>query len=267
MPDMIRPAVSHGTETLSLGDFLAAMKRSRRLRPMLLDAFVEHYLVNRARRAGLSVNDQELQQAADNFRLRNGMASSEQTTQWFNREAITAEDFAAGLERDLLVEKLRRTIAEPRVQDVFNANTARFARVRLKRILVGTEQEARTIIDEVANGRSTFEDQARQKSLDLVTKNSGGDSGIVRRVDLANPLGDAVFGAEVGKLVGPVQAGQGFLVFKVEEFLPAMLDEAIKNGLRKEIFDAWLRNELSRSPIEFPLLQALAAGQVGQRTT
>ena len=99
---------------------------------MLLDAFVEHYLVNRARRAGLSVNDQELQQAADNFRLRNGMASSEQTTQWFNREAITAEDFAAGLERDLLVEKLRRTIADPKVQEVFNANTARFARVRLE---------------------------------------------------------------------------------------------------------------------------------------
>src|SRR5262245_53260031 len=101
MPDMIRPAVTHGSETLALGDFLAAMKRSRRLRPLLLDAFVEHYLVNRARRAGLSVNDQELQQSADNFRLRNGMASAEQTTQWFQREAITADDFAAGLERDL----------------------------------------------------------------------------------------------------------------------------------------------------------------------
>src|SRR5260221_10548324 len=105
MPDMIRPAVSHAADTISLGDFLAAMKGSRRLRPVLLDAFVENYLVNRARRAGLSINDQELQQAADNFRLKNGMASSEQTTQWFQREAITADDFAAGLERDLLVEK------------------------------------------------------------------------------------------------------------------------------------------------------------------
>ena len=46
MPDMIRPAVTHGSDTLSLGDFLGAMKRSRRLRPLLLDAFVEHYLVN-----------------------------------------------------------------------------------------------------------------------------------------------------------------------------------------------------------------------------
>ena len=55
--------------------------------------------------------------------------------------------------------------------------------------------------------------------------------------------------------------GQGFLVFRVEEFLPAELDEGIKNGLRKEIFDAWLRQELSRSPIQFPLLEALNAGQ------
>jgi hypothetical protein len=51
------------------------------------------------------------------------------------------------------------------------------------------------------------------------------------------------------------------LIFRVEEFLPAILDEGIKNGLRKEIFDAWLRNELSRAPIQFPLLEALAAGQ------
>ena len=161
------------------------------------------------------------------------MASSEQTTQWFNREAITADDFAAGLERDLLVEKLRRTIAEPRLQEVFNANTARFARVRLKRILVATEAEAREVIDDVANGRSTFEDAAEQKSLDLVTKNAGGDAGIVRRVDLASQLGDAIFGAEAGKLVGPVQAGQGFLVFRVEEFLPAELDEGSRPGCGK----------------------------------
>jgi parvulin-like peptidyl-prolyl isomerase len=261
MPDMIRPAVTHATETLSLGEFLGAMKRSRRLRPLLLDAFVEHYLVNRARRAGLSVNDQELQQAADNFRLKNGMASAEQTAQWFQREAITADDFAAGLERDLLVEKLRRAIADPRLQDVFNQNTARFARVKLKRLLVATESEARQVIDDVANGRATFEDLARQKSLDLQTKNAGGEAGIVRRVDLAQPLGDAIFGTEAGKLVGPVQAGQGFLVFRVEEFLSAELDEGIKNGLRKEIFDAWLRQELSRSPIQFPLLEALNAGQ------
>src|SRR3954464_5818306 len=100
MPDMIRPAVTHATHTLSLGDFLAAMKRSRRLRPLLLDAFVEHSLHNRARRAGLSVNDQELQQAADDFRLKNGMASAEHTAQWFQREAITVGNIAAGVERD-----------------------------------------------------------------------------------------------------------------------------------------------------------------------
>jgi parvulin-like peptidyl-prolyl isomerase len=262
MPDMIRPAVTHGSDTLSLGDFLGAMKRSRRLRPLLLDAFVENYLVQRARRAGLTVNDQELQVAADNFRLKNGMASSEQTTQWFRREAITSDDFAAGLERDLLVDKLRHAIADPKLDEVFNANTARFARVHLKRILVMTEQEAREVIDAINNGHSNFEDQARQKSMDVATKNLGGEAGIVRRIDLAGPLGDAVFATEAGKLVGPVQAGQGYLVFRVEEFLPAAMDDNIATGLRKEIFDAWLRQELSRAPIQFPLLEALSTGQV-----
>lgn len=261
MPAMITPAVSHGTDTLSLGDFLGAMKRSRRLRPLLVESFVENYLVNRAKRAGLTINEKELQEAADNFRLKNGMATQEQTTQWFNREAITADDFAAGLERDLLVEKLRRAISDPKVDEAFNANTARFARIRLKRALVSTEQEAREFIDAVTSGRSTFENEAKAKSLDLVSKGQGGDAGIVRRVDLVPKLADALFAVEAGKLVGPVQAGQGYLVFRVEEFLPAQIDEQIRAGLRKEIFDAWLRQELSREPIRFPLLEALSAGQ------
>lgn len=263
MPDLIRPVATHGSEILTLNDFLHAMKRSRRLRPLLLDAFVEHYLVTRARRANLTVTDKELQEAADNFRLRNGMASSEQTTAWFQKEAITSEDFATGLERDLLVEKLRRAVADPQVQKVFDANTARFARVKLKRILLASEPEAREVVEQLTNGRATFEDVARARSLDLATKASGGDAGIVRRVDLGQ-LGDAIFGAEAGKVVGPVQAGQGFLVFRVEEFLPAELDEAVRNGIRKEVFDHWLRNELSKAPIEFPILQSLSAGQTAR---
>lgn len=261
MPDLIRPVATHGAETLTMADLFMALKRSRRLRPLLLDAFLEHYLVVRARRMNLSVTETELQQAADNFRLRNGMASTEQTQQWFRREAITAEDFATGLERDLLVEKLRRKIADPQIESTFNDQTARFARVRLRRMLVATEPEAREVMDAVSSGKTTFADAARLRSLDVATKGTGGDAGIARRLDLGNPLGDAIFAAEPGKMVGPVQAGQGFLLFLVEEFLPAELDETVTNGLRREIFDQWLRNELSVAPIEFPLLQQLSAGQ------
>jgi parvulin-like peptidyl-prolyl isomerase len=260
MPEMIRPVVTHGAFTLPLGDFLKALKRSRRLRPLLLDTFIESYLVDRARRAGLSINDLELQQAADNFRLRNSMSGADQTKQWFQREAITEQDFASGLERDLLVEKLRRSVADPRVQEVFDKQTARFARVKSKRILVASEAEANELLDALNSNQISFEEAARQKSLDLATKNTGGDAGIVRRVDLAANIGDVVFQAEAGKIVGPLPAGQGFLLMKVEEFLPAELDETIRNGLRREIFDAWVRQELSRAAIEFPLLQALSAG-------
>jgi len=262
MPDMIRPAVSHGAETLSLGDFLHAMKRSRRLRPMLLDAFVEAYLITRAKRLNLAVTEADLQKAADEFRMRNGMASAEQTREWFQREAISDADFAAGLERDLIVEKLRRKITDPLVDQAFQANIQRFAKVRFRRVLVGSEGEARDTMDAIASGRSNFEDQARQRSLDLATKNSGGDGGVVRRVDLNQQLGDIIFQAQIGQLLGPIQAGQGFLVLRVEEFLPAEMDDGIRTGLRKELFDNWLRNELSKSPIEFPLMEALNAGQI-----
>jgi foldase protein PrsA len=256
MPDLSMVVAKHLNETLSLGDFFAALRRSRRLRPLLLDSFIESYLVGRARQAGITVSEEELQKASDNFRVKNGMASAEQTQQWFLREALTPDDFAVGLERDLLVEKLRSAVSDNRVNEAFNAQTARFARVRLRRILVATETEARDIVNLVGAGQS-FEALARDRSLDLVTKSTGGDGGIVRRVDLAPPIGDAVFSAEVNKLVGPINAGQGFLVLQVLEFLPAVMDEGIQTGLKKEIFDTWLRNELSKGPIDFPLFELL----------
>src|SRR5262249_29928598 len=131
---------------VSAHDLLRWLHQRRRLLPLLREAAAEQFLLREVRAAGLTVFDAELQKAADRFRYRHGLTSAEQTRQWLAREGLTADDFEAGLERELLVEKLKHHLTEPRVGDQFAANRSRYARTQLRQLVVASEGIARELL-------------------------------------------------------------------------------------------------------------------------
>src|SRR5262245_43442842 len=99
--------VAPAAPTLTAPTFLHWLKRRRRLRPLLQEALAESLLLVHARATGLTVNDADLQSAADRFRYRNGFTTAEQTHRWLSQEGLTIEDFEASLERELIVAKFK----------------------------------------------------------------------------------------------------------------------------------------------------------------
>ena len=78
----------------------------------------------------------------------------------------------------------------------------------------------------------------------------GGDLGDVHRGELSGPLEDAIFGAEIGAIIGPLRTEHGWHVARVEavaeessipyaEARPAIEAELI-DAARTRAFDAWL---------------------------
>jgi parvulin-like peptidyl-prolyl isomerase len=173
--------------TLSLRDFLPSLRQRLLLRPLLLEAATEKRVLDAAREQGLTVSAAELQQAADRFRHRHGLTSAQQTQQWLAGEALTAEDFEAGLERELLVAKLRRHLTQPRVAEHFAAHRDRYTSARLRRILVATEGEARELLAQVRDEGADFAELARQHSLDHASRPAGGNL-VVRQSSIDGSL-------------------------------------------------------------------------------
>jgi len=80
--------------------------------------------------------------------------------------------------------------------------------VRASHILVKTEEEAKSLYDEIKNGAS-FAEIAEQKSL-CPSGQNGGDLGFFGKGIMVKPFEDAAFSLEVGELSQPVQTQFGW---------------------------------------------------------
>jgi parvulin-like peptidyl-prolyl isomerase len=77
------------------------------------------------------------------------------------------------------------------------------------------------------------------------TKSKGGDLGEVARGELLPDLDKAVFNANSGAVIGPIETKSGWHILKVEQRLPSEVPafESIKDKIRKDAGeDAWQRD-------------------------
>ncbi len=256
MKDLSWAVASGGGAALSLGDWLAHLKRRGRLVPLLREAALEQFLLERVRLAGLAASPEELQQAADAFRRSHGLTSAEQTQAWLTRQRLSLLDFEDALERDLLIEKLKDHVTRERIPRHFTAHQAAFARARLRLIVVPREDLARELLSQIRDEGRDFAELAREHSLHP-SRADGGRLAPVMRRQLPPAAAQAVFAAREGDVVGPLTAPEGFQLFLVEKLVPAELDAGLAAAIRQELFDAWLAEQLAGARMEFPLLEAL----------
>jgi parvulin-like peptidyl-prolyl isomerase len=226
-------------QSVSPSDCLHFLRRHGRLRAVALQALAAKVVLEAARDAGLTVSAEELQQASNRVRQRNGLGSADRTHQWLGQQGRSVRDFEADLEQTLLAEKLKDHLTRNRVADHFAARRDDYARVRLRVIVVPREDLARELLSQVRDDGRDFADIARQHSLHA-SRADGGDLGMVWRYRLP----DAVAGAASGDVVGPLASSDGFQLFLVEDVRPPELDDATRTHVRDELFDRWLGERL-----------------------
>ena len=256
MNELSSAIVTLGEVALSVSDWLVYLKRGCRLLPLLREAVLDRLIVQRAMEAGLAVTDGDLQQAADRFRLRNGLTGAEQTRAWLSQQGLTQEDFETGLEGNLLREKFKLHLTEPLLAEHFKTHGDSYARARLRLILVAREDLARELAIQIRDEGQDFAELARAHSLHP-SRNQGGLLGLVMRRQLAAASADAVFAARPGEVVGPLATPKGFQLFLIEALEGPSLDSALVTRIRQELFDAWLRDQFAAHPLDFPLLPSL----------
>src|SRR4051794_5899177 len=87
---------------LSLHELLSDLKVKGRLGPLLAEAILDKVIAQAVEREGLEVSTEELQKAADAFRIRRGLHRAAEMQRWLARHELTPEDCESGLERALL---------------------------------------------------------------------------------------------------------------------------------------------------------------------
>ena len=193
-----------------------------RLGRALLDPLVDRaLLVARAKTAGMTVNDAEVQRAMD-ARAETARASGQTLAERLAQDGQTPEGLAEETRDRLLAEKWvaqqtrgeRPSAAEARAY--FETHRSEFdtpEQAHALQILVTTAEEAKSLLDQIRKGAS-FEDLARSHGRSPDAR-KGGDLGWFARGTMPKPFDEACFSLKPGQVSGVVQSSYGYHLFKL----------------------------------------------------
>jgi parvulin-like peptidyl-prolyl isomerase len=214
----------------------------RSLKQEYLDQVIERkILVQEARRAGIKISSEELNQAIGEIKMD---YPGEGFGEKLGLKGMTLEEWKLRLEEKLLAEKVirrafhsREKIDEREVLQYYKDHLPSFQmgqKVRVRQIVVADGEEAIQILKRLKKGES-FEKVAMEKSLGP-EKVQGGDLGYFGQGEKPIEF-DTVFNMEIGTISEVIKSPYGYHIFKLEEKIePRQIPfEEAKLGILQEL--------------------------------
>lgn len=156
------------------------------------------------------------------------------------RRLAAAEDRVLG---DMLVESaVSDAVTEGNIRGLYEEQqklARRSVEIRARQMVLATAAEAEQVKKLLATG-AVFEALAMERSRDAATRFNGGDLGYFTTDVMPEAYEQALNGARIGALVGPVAVENGFALIKVEdvrEEQPIPLDAARPQIVRFLTYD------------------------------
>lgn len=234
-------------------DRRAAMREQARTG--LVNELISELLIkDRADRLGITITDAELKEAVGRLKQQYNITTDEQFENSLRSSGLTRAEMEARLRDTLVTNKVfsrelrnRDQLSDSELRERYNREKDTYRlpeRARLREIVVikpesGSIEEARTRATEVAEAArkagTDFGNLASTMS-ESGSREKGGDLGEVAKGDLIAELDAAIFNAQQGSVIGPIETKSAWHIFKVEQRLPSEVPafESVKDKLRQD---------------------------------
>src|ERR1700733_9143577 len=170
----------------------------------LLEQFVRDRLaVLGARKVGIKVSEEEIQERANQFRRVRGLHRATDTNKYLDALRVSADEFETFIANGLYQEKMMSKVCgADAIQGYFKLNSPKFDCIEVSHIVVDSEPKAREMIAVLRDDPGIFQEMAREHSI-AETRAKGGLIGKVLRGSLRADVEAKVFNADPGDLLGP----------------------------------------------------------------
>ena len=232
-------------EIITAEDFIKLLKLDNVFTDLIEDIVVNKLTVHAAKKMGLTVQPEEVQDRADQFRRVEGLHRAQDTYQYLENLGVTSTDFEAYITESLYCEKMRDRIATPEaIEEYFRLHSPKFEALEISHIVIESESKAKELVSLLQDEPECFAEYASTYSLDDETRAQGGYIGKVLRGSIVPSIEAKLFNAEIGEPLGPFTAQTELVyeIYQVNARHPAKLDDAIKSKIAKIVYDEWLQN-------------------------
>jgi parvulin-like peptidyl-prolyl isomerase len=205
-------------------------------------------IARQVRQAGISPTVEDLQAAADRFRLVHQLESTEATKKWLDERLLSLDDFEDMITQDLLSQRLAEHLFGDRVEKLFYQNLLDYCAATIYEVILADYDLAMEIYYSLQEGDLSFTDVAHQYIAAPELRRRGGYVGKVVRKQLRPELAAAIFATKQPQLLEPIVTAVGIHLIQVEEIVEPQLDEPLHQQILMELFDRWLVETIAADP-------------------
>jgi peptidylprolyl isomerase len=229
-------------QTIDTEDFIRTLKLTGQFESLLEQMVRDRITVLAAKRHGIPLAADEVQERADQFRRIQGLHRAADMNNYLDAIGVTLDQFEAYIIDSLYQEKMMEEVCnDAAVSEYFHLHSPKFDSMEVSHILVDTEGKAREIMAYLEDDPDGFADMAAEHSL-AETKENGGVIGKVLRGSLRGDIEAKVFNADAGEVIGPFATPDFslFEIFRIDARHPAKLDEETAAEVRRLLREEWL---------------------------
>ncbi|MDJ0796663.1 MAG: peptidylprolyl isomerase [Calothrix sp. MO_167.B12] len=215
---------------------------------------IRQYIIEQEIKArnDIDINPVVTEQAIIDFRLQNKLTEPDKFHQWLEKNGTDYNNFHASVTFGFQLEKLKSAIAESKLQEYFIERKIFLDRVVMSRIIVDNQELAEELQTQIEEGAS-FEYLAREYSL-TDDRMVNGMMGAISRGKMPDILRAEVDIASPGKIVGPIELNGKYGLFRIEQYLPASLEDTqLKQALQNELFEKWLAGKTQKLTVKLQM--------------
>jgi parvulin-like peptidyl-prolyl isomerase len=216
--------------------------------PTLVEAIITRQeIAKAAKEGGIKVEAEELQKAADLFRVMKKLKSAEETWGWLHKNSLSLDDFEQIIYNSIISSKLSNYLFAEQVKPYFFAHKTDYISAVLYEVVLDDQDLAMELFYAIQEEEISFFEAARQHIKETELRRRGGYRGKVHRKDLKPEISSAVFTANPPHLLKPIITSQGVHLILVEEITQPELDEQTHFQISSELFRLWIKQQVEQT--------------------
>jgi parvulin-like peptidyl-prolyl isomerase len=232
--------------TITSEDILQQVKLSYQI-PSIVEGIVSRKIIaSAASEAGIKVETEELQKAADNIRIMSKLKSADDTWAWLQKHGLSLDDFEQVIYTNVISGKLAQHLFADKVEPFFVEHQLDYAGVVMYEVVLDDEDLAMELFYGIQEGEMSFYEVAHQYIQDMELRRKGGYRGILRRKELKSEISAAVFAAKPPQILKPIVTSSGIHLILVEETILPELNNKLRYQILSDLFAGWLQQQIEQ---------------------
>ena len=230
--------------SISEQEIIQQLKISRQVPTILREIKIRHLIRDTANSQGVILDEAELQQAADSFRLQHNLIGAQATFDWLNKYSLSTDDFEALIQAKVLATKLAHHLFSEKIEAYFHEHQLDYTKAAIYEIILKNFDLAIELFYGIQEREFSFWDLAHQYIDDRELRCRGGYRGLLTRDRLKPEISAAVFVAQPPQVLKPILIDKQAHLIYVEEIIQPTLDDKLHHQIINNLFEQWIEEKL-----------------------